>query len=111
MPVGLRRAWFSAEGLFLGRKSKISHEQNDKEFQFYIRMPNFRLLGSIIKKDLKVVDILNSLFQHLIFRKFHKIQFMQPHYMNEKDDVVTQKICINIFNVYTNLCGQICVVL
>ena len=49
-PVGLIRAGFSAVGLFLGRKSKISHEQNVKEFQFYIRMPNFRLLGSIIKK-------------------------------------------------------------
>ena len=36
--------------LFLGRKSKISHEQNGKEFQFYIRVLNFRLLGSIIKK-------------------------------------------------------------
>ena len=46
-PVGLIRAGFSA---FLGRKSKTSHEQNVKEFQFYIRMPNFRLLGSIIKK-------------------------------------------------------------
>ena len=43
-------AGFSAVGLFLGRKSKISHEQNVTEFQFYIRMPNFRLLGSIIKK-------------------------------------------------------------
>ena len=49
-PVGLIRAGFSAIGLFLGRKSKISHEQNVKEFQFYIRMPNFRLLSSIIKK-------------------------------------------------------------
>ena len=49
-PVGLIRAGFSAVGLFLGRKSKISHEQNVKEFQFYIRMPNFRFLGSIIKK-------------------------------------------------------------
>ena len=49
-PVGLIRAGFSAVGLFLGRKSKISHEQNVKEFQFYISMPNFRLLGSIIKK-------------------------------------------------------------
>ena len=49
-PVGLIRAGFSAVGLFLGRKSKISHEQNVKEFQFYICLPNFRLLGSIIKK-------------------------------------------------------------
>ena len=52
---------FSAVGLFLGRKSKISHEQNVKEFQFYIRMPNFRLLGSIIKKKyLKVADPLKK---------------------------------------------------
>ena len=49
-PVALIRAGFSAVGLFLGLKSKISREQNVKEFQFYIRMPNFRLLGSIIKK-------------------------------------------------------------
>ena len=49
-PVGLIRAGFSAVGLFLGRKSKNSQEQNVKEFQFYIRMTNFRLLGSIIKK-------------------------------------------------------------
>ena len=49
-PVGLIRARFSAVDLFLCRKSKISHEQNIKEFQFYIRMTNFRLPGSIIKK-------------------------------------------------------------
>ena len=48
-PVGLIRG-FSAVGLFLGRKSKTSQEQNVKEFQLYIRMPNFRFLGSIIKK-------------------------------------------------------------
>ena len=60
-PVGLIRAGFSPVGLFLGRKSKIFHEQNVKEFLFYIRMPNFRLLGSIImkKKYLKVADPLN----------------------------------------------------
>ena len=50
-PVGLIRDGFSAVGLFLGRKSKISQEQNVKEFEFYIRIPNFRLLGSIIKKS------------------------------------------------------------
>ena len=33
------------------KKSKISYEQNVKKFQFYINMPNFRLLGSIIKKS------------------------------------------------------------
>ena len=59
-PVGLIRACFLAVGLFLGRKSKIYQEQNVKEFQFYIRKPNFRLLGSIIKKKYpKVTDSLN----------------------------------------------------
>ena len=61
MPVGQRHRWFSAVGLFLGQKSKISNEQNFKEFQFYISMPNFRILGSIIKKKYpKVVDILKE---------------------------------------------------
>ena len=41
---------FRAVGMFLGPKSKISQEKNVKEFKFYLRMPNFRLLGSIIKK-------------------------------------------------------------
>ena len=60
-PVRLIRAGFSAVSLFLGRKSKISQEQNVKEFQFYIRMPNFRLLGSIIKKKYpKEADPLNN---------------------------------------------------
>ena len=59
-PVGPICAGFSAVGIFLGRKSKNSQEQNVKEFQFYIWMPNFRLLGSIIKKKyLKVADTLN----------------------------------------------------
>ena len=53
VPIGLRRSCFSAVGLFLGQKSKISQEQNVKEFQFYIRMQNFRLLGSIIKKKVQ----------------------------------------------------------
>ena len=51
VPVGLHRTWFSAEGLFIGQKSKISQEQNVKEFQFYICMLNFSFLGSIIKKS------------------------------------------------------------
>ena len=46
--VGL---WLSAVGLFLGRKSKISHDQNVIIFQFYIRLPNFRHLSSIMKKN------------------------------------------------------------
>ena len=50
-PVGLIRSGFSAVGLFLGRKLIISQEQNVKEFQFYMRIPNFRLLGSINKKS------------------------------------------------------------
>ena len=62
--VSLIRAGFSAVGLFLGRKSKISHEQNVKEFQFYIRMPNFSFLGSIIIFFFfKVVDPLQSSLQ------------------------------------------------
>ena len=61
-PVGLIRAGFSAVGLFLGRKSKISIEDTPKKFQFYIRMPNFRLLGSIIKKKYpKVADPLKRI--------------------------------------------------
>ena len=48
--------------LFLGRKSKISKEQNVKEFQFYIHMRNFSFLGSIIKKCLRIADPLNSRF-------------------------------------------------
>ena len=59
-PVGLIRAGFSTVGLFLGRKSNISHEQNVKEFQFYMRIQNFRLLGSIIKKYRKVADPLKN---------------------------------------------------
>ena len=46
--------WILALGLFLGIKSKISHEQNVKEFQFYMHLQNFRLLGSIIKKYLNL---------------------------------------------------------
>ena len=56
---------FQAEGLFLGRKSKTSHKQNVKEFQFYIRIPYFRLLGSLItKKYPKVFDTL-KLFKYV----------------------------------------------
>ena len=33
-PLSLMRAGFSAVGLFLGQKLKISQEQNVKEFQF-----------------------------------------------------------------------------
>ena len=56
-PVGLIRAGFSAVGLFQGRILKLSLEQNVKEFQFYIRMRNFRLLSSILKKKYpKVAD-------------------------------------------------------
>ena len=60
-PVGLIRAGFSAVGLFLGRKSKISIEDTPKEFQFYICTPNFRIPGSIIKKKYpKVADPLKA---------------------------------------------------
>ena len=43
------RPMFSAVGLFLGSKSKILQLQNVIYFQSYIRLQNFRLLGSIIK--------------------------------------------------------------
>ena len=50
-PVGQRRAWFSGRRpISRPKKSKIFHEKNVKEFQFYIRMPKFSFLGSIIKK-------------------------------------------------------------
>ena len=52
MPVGLR---ILALGLFLSLKSKILHLQNVSIFQFYIRLPNFRLLGSIMKKKSRKV--------------------------------------------------------
>ena len=51
---GFRR--YAALGLFLGLKSKILLEQNVSIFPFYIHLPNFRLLGSIIKKYLKLAD-------------------------------------------------------
>ena len=55
------RAGFSAVGLFLGRKSKISHEQNVKEFQFYIRVPNFQASRfNNKKKYMKVADPLKK---------------------------------------------------
>ena len=41
-PVGLICAGFSAVSLFLGRKSKISHEQNVEEFQFNIHIPKLQ---------------------------------------------------------------------
>ena len=52
-PLGLTRSDFWAVGLFLGRKFKIFHEQNVKEFQYYIHMQNFGHLGSIIKKNIR----------------------------------------------------------
>ena len=50
-PVVLIRAGFSAVGLFLGQKSKTFIEETPKEFQFYIRLPNFSFLGLIIEKN------------------------------------------------------------
>ena len=58
------RPMFLAIGLFLGLKSKILHEQNVIYFQFYIRLPNFRLLGSIIKsKSLSRSNPLSILYR------------------------------------------------
>ena len=58
---------FSAVGLFLGLKSNILHEQNVIYFQFYIRLPNFRFLGSIIKKNRKVGRSHLSILYRLFF--------------------------------------------
>ena len=58
--VGPIYAGFSAVGLFIGRKSKISQEQNVKEF-ISILHTHAKFLGSIIKKKyLKVADPLNK---------------------------------------------------
>ena len=58
---------FSAVGLFLGLKSKISYEQNVMYFQFYIRLPNCRLLGSIIFKKYPIRSIPSSILYRLFF--------------------------------------------
>ena len=68
---------FSAVGLFLGLKSKISYEQNVIYFQFYIRLPNFRDLGSIIFKKSPIRSIPLSILYRLFFetqgRKYGRI--------------------------------------
>ena len=68
---------FSAVGLFLGLKSEISHEQNVIYFQFYIRLPNCRLLGSIIFKKSPIRSIPLSILYRLFFesqgRKYGRI--------------------------------------
>ena len=50
-PVGLRRAYFSSRRPISRPKIENFPGTNVKEFQFYIRMPNFRLLTTIIKKS------------------------------------------------------------
>ena len=71
------RPMFSAVGLFLGLKSKILHEQNVIHFQFYIRLPNCRLLGSIIFKKSPIRSIPLSILYRLFFesqgRKYGRI--------------------------------------
>ena len=71
------RPMFSAVGLFLGLKSKISHEQNVIYFQFYIRLPNCRLLGTIIFKKSPIRSIPLSILYRLFFetqgRKYGRI--------------------------------------
>ena len=90
-PVGLirARAGFSAVDLFVGRKSKIFQEQNVKEFQFYIRMLNFRPLGSIIKKCLRVADPHKGVFSNLLLYKCYNdgsLPQQQSHiYTNDKN--------------------------
>ena len=61
---------FSAVGLFLGLKSKILNEQNVIYFQFYIRLPNFRLLGSIIK----IKSLSWSIPLSILYRLFFETQ-------------------------------------
>ena len=58
---------FSTAGLFLGLKSKISHKQNVIYFQFYIRLPNYRLLGSITFKKSPIRSIPLSILYRLFF--------------------------------------------
>ena len=105
--VGLIRAGFSVVGLFLGRKLKISQEQNVKEFQFYISMQNFRLLGSIIKKKYsKVADPLKtSADQYKFERNQWKIsiyhEFDGNQYLTNAHQFRLQKIhCKQIFHEF-----------
>ena len=85
-PTGYRdylwasRPMFSVVGLFLGLKSKISYEQNVIYFQFYIRLPNFRVLDSIIFKKspirlipLSILTILYRLFFETQGRKYGRV--------------------------------------
>ena len=57
-------------------------EDTPKEFQFYIRMPNFRLLGSIIKKKYPKVaaiplkEIFNTVPVSWIQHSFQKVPFI-----------------------------------
>ena len=65
-PEGLCHAWFSGRRPISRPKIKNFPEQNVKKFQFYIRMQNFRLLGSIIKKKYHhLADDLNT-FTHTL---------------------------------------------
>ena len=68
---------FSAVGLFLGLKSKISYKQNVIYFQFYIRLPNFRLLRLIVFKKSPIRSIPLSILYRLFFetqgRKYGRI--------------------------------------
>ena len=65
-PEGLCHAWFSGRRPISSPKIKNFPEQNVKKFQFYIRMQNFRLLGSIIKKKYHhLADDLNT-FTHTL---------------------------------------------
>ena len=58
---------FSAVGLFLGLKSKISHEQNVIYFQFSILLPYFKVSRfNNIKKIAKSVDPLNPLWPNVL---------------------------------------------
>ena len=74
---------FSAVGLFLGLKSKISYKQNVIYFQFYIRLPNFRLLRSIVFEKSPIRSIPLSILYRLFFetqgRKYGRILSWSCH--------------------------------
>ena len=64
------RPMFSAVGLFLSLKSKMLHEQYVIYFQFYIRLPNLGLLGSIIK----IKSLSRSIPLSILYRLFFETQ-------------------------------------
>ena len=77
-PVGLIRAGFSAVGLFLGRKSKISREQNVKVISILHKHAKFQASRFNNKKKYpKVADPLNSEVHKCICIKLCKQNFVR----------------------------------